>query len=432
MQVIPHVTNEIKDRIYAAGEGVNVLITEIGGTIGDIEGLPFTEAMRQFASEVGKANVLFLHMTLLPSLRAAGELKTKPTQQSVAKLREIGIQPDILVCRTEQPITKEIREKISLFCSVKKEAVIEEQDVNHSIYELPHMLKKEGLDELVISILGLDAPPPKQDDWEEVVHRLLNPKHKIKIGMVGKYMDLQDSYLSVNESIVHGGIRNDCEVEVSYIDAEDIEKDGPNALLSDLDGILVPGGFGDRGTEGKIIASQYARENNVPYFGLCLGMQIAVIDFARNQVGLTDANSTEFNANTPHPVIDIMGDQKEVKDKGATMRLGACPCVLKKGSLASISYGKEEVSERHRHRFEFNNEYRKQLEEAGLNISGVNPDRDLVEIIEVKDHKWFVAVQFHPEFQSKPNKAHPLFASFIEAALSRKLESCNQQASSVN
>ena len=337
VQVIPHVTNEIKNRIYAAGEGVNVLITEIGGTIGDIEGLPFTEAMRQFASEVGKANVLFLHMTLLPSLRAAGELKTKPTQQSVAKLREIGIKPDILVCRTEQPITEEIREKISLFCSVKKEAVIEEQDVNHSIYELPHMLKKEGLDELVISILGLDAPPPKQDDWEEVVHRLLNPKHKIKIGMVGKYMDLQDSYLSVNESIVHGGIRNDCEVEVSYIDAEDIERDGPDALLSDLDGILVPGGFGDRGTEGKIIASQYARENNLPYFGLCLGMQIAVIDFARNQVGLTDANSTEFNPDTPHPVIDIMGDQKEIEDKGATMRLGACPCVLKKDSLASIA-----------------------------------------------------------------------------------------------
>ena len=432
VQVIPHVTNEIKNRIYAAGEGVNVLITEIGGTIGDIEGLPFTEAMRQFASEVGKANVLFLHMTLLPSLRAAGELKTKPTQQSVAKLREIGIQPDILVCRTEQPITEEIREKISLFCSVKKEAVIEEQDVNHSIYELPHMLKKEGLDELVISILGLDAPLPKQDDWEEVVHRLLNPKHKIKIGMVGKYMDLQDSYLSVNESIVHGGIRNDCEVEVSYIDAEDIERDGPDALLSDLDGILVPGGFGDRGTEGKIIASQYARENNVPYFGLCLGMQIAVIDFARNQVGLTDANSTEFNSDTPHPVIDIMGDQKEIEDKGATMRLGACPCVLKKDSLASISYGKEEVTERHRHRFEFNNEYRQQLEEAGLIISGVNPDRDLVEIIEVRGHPWFVAVQFHPEFQSKPNKAHPLFASFIEAALARKLESCNQQAGSLN
>ena len=430
VQVIPHVTNEIKNRIYAAGEGVNVLITEIGGTIGDIEGLPFTEAMRQFASEVGKANVLFLHMTLLPSLRAAGELKTKPTQQSVAKLREIGIQPDILICRTEQPITEEIREKISLFCSVKKEAVIEEQDVNHSIYELPHMLKKEGLDELVISILGLDAPPPKQDDWEEVVHRLLNPKHKIKIGMVGKYMDLQDSYLSVNESIVHGGIRNDCEVEVSYIDAEDIERDGPQALLSELDGILVPGGFGDRGTEGKIIASQYARENKIPYFGLCLGMQIAVIDFARNQVGLKGANSTEFDPDTAYPVIDIMGDQKEVEAKGATMRLGACPCSLKNHTLASASYGREEVSERHRHRFEFNNEYRKQLEDAGLVISGINPDRDLVEIIEVKDHPWFLAVQFHPEFQSKPNKAHPLFASFIEAALTRNLESCNQGSSS--
>ena len=431
VQVIPHVTNEIKDRIYAAGEGVNVLITEIGGTIGDIEGLPFTEAMRQFASEVGKANVLFLHMTLLPTLRAAGELKTKPTQQSVAKLREIGIQPDILVCRTEQPITEEIREKISLFCSVKKEAVIEEQDVSHSIYELPHMLKKEGLDELVISILGLDAPAPKQDDWEEVVHRLLNPKHKIKIGMVGKYMDLQDSYLSVNESIVHGGIRNDCAVEVSYIDAEDIEQQGPESLLANLDGILVPGGFGDRGTEGKIIASRFARENNIPYFGLCLGMQIAVIDFARNVLGLTDANSTEFNPNTPHPVIDIMGDQKEIKDKGATMRLGACPCTLTKGSLAYAAYEKDQVSERHRHRFEFNNNYREQLEKAGLIVSGTNPDRDLVEIIEVKGHPWFVAVQFHPEFQSKPNKAHPLFASFVEAALVRKLESCNQQTGSV-
>jgi CTP synthase len=430
VQVIPHVTNEIKDRIYAAGEGVNVLITEIGGTIGDIEGLPFTEAMRQFASEVGKANVLFLHMTLLPSLRAAGELKTKPTQQSVAKLREIGIQPDILVCRTEQPITEEIREKISLFCSVKKEAVIEEQDVNHSIYELPHMLKKEGLDELVISILGLDAPAPKQDDWEEVVHRLLNPKHKIKIGMVGKYLDLQDSYLSVNESIVHGGIRNDCEVEVSYIDAEDIETKGAEELLSNLDGILVPGGFGDRGTEGKIMASRFARENNIPYFGLCLGMQIAVIDFARNQLGLTDANSTEFNPNTPHPVIDIMGEQKEIKDKGATMRLGAWPCVLKKGSLAYNAYEKESISERHRHRYEFNNQYREQLEEAGMLISGTNPDRGLVEIIEVKNHPWFVAVQFHPEFQSKPNQAHPLFASFVEAALVQKLESCNQQTGS--
>ena len=421
VQVIPHVTNEIKERIYAAGEGVNVLITEIGGTIGDIEGLPFTEAMRQFASEVGRANVLFLHMTLLPSLKAAGELKTKPTQQSVARLREIGIQPDILVCRTEQPITEEIREKLSLFCSVSKEAVIEELDVAHSIYELPHMLKKEGLDDLVTRFLGLDAPAPKLDEWEEVVHRLLNPKHKVRIGMVGKYMDLQDSYLSVNESLVHGGIRNDCEVEVLHIDAEDIERDGAEAHLASLDGILVPGGFGDRGTEGKIMASKYARENSIPYFGLCLGMQIAVIDYARNILGLENANSEEFDPDTPDPVIHIMDEQKSISDKGATMRLGACPCALKKGTASSTAYAKEEVSERHRHRFEFNNAYRKDLEKAGLVVAGVNPDRDLVEIVEVVDHPWFVGVQFHPEFQSKPNKAHPLFAAYIEATLAKSL-----------
>ncbi len=422
VQVIPHVTNEIKDRIYAAGEGVNALITEIGGTIGDIEGLPFTEAMRQFASEVGKANVLFVHMTLLPSLRAAGELKTKPTQQSVAKLREIGIQPDILICRTEQAMTEEIREKLSLFCSVPKEAVIEEMDVAHSIYELPHMLKNEGLDKLVTRFLGLDAPEPKQDEWEEVVHRLLNPKHKVRVGMVGKYMDLQDSYLSVNESLVHGGIRNDSAVEVIHIDAEDIEREGPETHLSSLNGILVPGGFGDRGTEGKILASKYAREQGIPYFGLCLGMQIAVIDFARNVLGLEKANSEEFDEDTPDPVIHIMDDQKNLQDKGATMRLGACPCSLKKGTFAHSAYGKEEISERHRHRFEFNNAYRKDLESAGLIVSGINPDRNLVEIVEVKDHPWFVGVQFHPEFQSKPNKAHPLFAAFIEASLSQKLD----------
>ena len=427
VQVIPHVTNEIKDRIYAAGEGVNVLITEIGGTIGDIEGLPFTEAMRQFASEIGKANVLFIHMTLLPSLKAAGELKTKPTQQSVAKLREIGIQPDILICRTEQPITEEIRDKLSLFCSVPKEAVIEEMDVAHSIYELPHMLKKEGLDTLVTNFLGFDAPAPKLDEWEEVVHRLLNPKHKVRVGMVGKYMDLQDSYLSVNESIVHGGIRNDCEVEVLHIDAEDIERDGPDAHLEKLDGILVPGGFGDRGTEGKIIASKYARENGIPFFGLCLGMQIAVIDFARNVLGLEKANSTEFDLESPDPVIHIMEEQVGIKDKGATMRLGACPCTLTSGSLAYQAYGREEISERHRHRYEFNNDYRDQFSEAGLIISGINPEKGLVEIVEVKNHPWFVGVQFHPEFQSKPNQAHPLFASFIEAALTKKLDPTSNQ-----
>ncbi len=421
VQVIPHVTNEIKDRIYAAGEGVNVLITEIGGTIGDIEGLPFTEAMRQFASEVGKANVLFVHMTLLPSLRAAGELKTKPTQQSVAKLREIGIQPDILVCRTEQPITEEIRDKLSLFCSVPKEAVIEEMDVTHSIYELPHMLKQEGLDTLVTRFLGLDAPAPKLDEWEEVVHRLIHPKHRVKIGMIGKYIDLQDSYLSVNESLVHGGIRNDTGVEVIHLDAEAIERDGAEAHLKGLDGILVPGGFGDRGTEGKILASKFAREEKIPFFGLCLGMQIAVIDFARNVLGKEKANSTEFDPDTPDPVIHIMDDQKSVTEKGATMRLGACPCRLKPGSFSRIAYDKEEVSERHRHRFEFNNSYREQMESAGLIVAGTNPDRDLVEIVEVQNHPWFVAVQFHPEFQSKPTKAHPLFAAFIEATLTRKL-----------
>ena len=427
VQVIPHVTNEIKERLQMAGEGVNVLITEIGGTIGDIEGLPFIEALRQFALEVGKANVFFLHVTLVPSLRAAGELKTKPTQQSVAKLREIGIQPDMLVCRTEQPITREIREKLSLFCNVPVEAVIEEMDVESSIYELPHMLHREGTDELVVKALGLDAPEPPLDEWEEVVRRLKEPKHLLRIAMVGKYMELQDSYLSVNESLIHGGIRNDSEVKVIRIDAEDIERDGCETYLQGLDGVVVPGGFGDRGTQGKIMAAQYARENQIPYFGLCLGMQIGVIEFARNVIGLEGANSTEFDKETPHPVIHIMEDQKNLSDKGATMRLGACPCQLKPNSIAAQSYGKDEVSERHRHRFEFNNKYRKAMEENGLRISGVNPERDLVEIVEMEDHPWFVGVQFHPEFQSKPTKAHPLFASFIEAGLAQTLRRKQQE-----
>ena len=428
VQVIPHVTNEIKERITEAGRGVNVLITEIGGTIGDIEGLPFTEAMRQFALDVGKANVLFIHMTLLPTLRAAGELKTKPTQQSVARLREIGIQPDILICRTEQVINDELREKLSLFCSVGKEAVIEEMDVENSIYELPHMLRKEGLDDLVTNALGLDAPAPKLDEWEEVVQRLKNPKHKVCIGMVGKYMDLQDSYLSVHESVTHGGIRNDTAVEIRRIDAEDIERDGASAHLGDLDGILVPGGFGDRGTEGKIMAAKFARENKVPYFGLCLGMQIAVIEFARNVAGLSLANSTEFDEDSPHPVIHIMADQKEITEKGATMRLGACPCRISRDSVSFASYECEDISERHRHRYEFNNDYRDRLSEKGLRVAGVNPERDLVEIVEVENHPWFVGVQFHPEFQSKPNKAHPLFAGFVEAVLTRNLATKQQGA----
>lgn len=420
VQVIPHVTNEIKQRIYdGAGDDVDVLITELGGTIGDIEGLPFLEAMRQFALEVGRDDVLFLHCTLLPYLKAAGELKTKPSQQSVAKLREIGIQPDILVCRTEQPMTNDMRQKLSLFCNVPPKAVIEEMDVETSIYELPLALKAENIDDLVVDHLKLDAPDNDMKVWHDVVRRLKAPSHKVEIGVVGKYIELQDAYKSVYESIIHAGISNDAAVRIVRLDAEDIEKD-PAKYLASLDGILIPGGFGDRGTEGKIAAAKFARENGLPYFGLCLGMQIAVIEYARNVAGLEEANSTEFNPDTPHPVIDIMADQKELTTKGGNMRLGACPCELLKDSFSYHAYGSETIEERHRHRFEFNNDYRKQLEGSGLRVAGVNPERDLVEIVEIPEHPWFVAVQFHPEFKSKPNAAHPLFANFIAAALKYK------------
>lgn len=420
VQVIPHVTNVIKQRIYdGAGDDVDVLITELGGTIGDIEGLPFLEAMRQFNLEVGRDNVLFLHCTLLPYLKAAGELKTKPSQQSVAKLREIGIQPDILVCRTEHPMTNDMRQKLSLFCNVPVKAVIEEIDVETSIYELPIALKAENIDDLVVDHLGLDAPDSDMKVWHDVVSRLKAPNHTVEIGVVGKYIELQDAYKSVYESIIHAGIANDAKVRIVRIDAEDLEKD-PAKHLAKLDGILIPGGFGDRGTEGKIAAAKYARENNIPYFGLCLGMQIAVIEYARNVAGLEDANSAEFNAETPHPVIDIMEDQKDLTTKGGNMRLGACPCKLSEDSFSYHAYGKEMIDERHRHRFEFNNAYRDKLEEAGLRIAGTNPERDLVEIVEIPGHPWFVAVQFHPEFKSKPNEAHPLFANFVAAALKYK------------
>jgi CTP synthase len=420
VQVIPHVTNEIKERIYAEGqEEVDILITELGGTIGDIEGLPFLEAMRQFALEAGRQNVLFLHCTLLPYLKAAGELKTKPSQQSVAKLREIGIQPDILVCRTEQPITTEMREKLSLFCNVPLKAVIEEQDVETSIYELPLALKAENVDDLIIEHLALHAPDNSMQVWHDVVRRLKEPNHTVTIGVVGKYIDLQDAYKSVYESITHAGIANDSSVRIARIDAEAIEVD-PDKHLADLDGILIPGGFGDRGTEGKIAAAKYARENKIPYFGLCLGMQIAVIEFARHVAGLENANSSEFDPETPYPVIDIMEDQKELTTKGNNMRLGTCPCKLSEDSFSYNAYERVEIQERHRHRYEFNNAYREKIEAAGLRIAGVNPERDLVEIVEIPDHPWFVAVQFHPEFKSKPNAAHPLFANFIAAALKHK------------
>ena len=420
VQVIPHVTNEIKARLYAAGEGVDVLITEIGGTVGDIEGLPFLEALRQFSLEVGKDNVLFIHVTLLPYLKAAGELKTKPSQQSVAKLREIGIQPDILVCRTEQPMTDDMRQKLSLFCNVEQKAVIEEMDVKHSIYELPIMLAEEGVDKLVVERLGIKAPESDMSAWKSIVRRLVSPSGGcVKIAVVGKYIDLQDAYKSIYESLAHAGVGNDCSVKILRIDSEDVERDGAEKYLSDADGILIPGGFGDRGIEGKILAAKYARENKIPYFGICLGMQIAVIEYARDVLGLDGANSTEFNESTLYPVINIMDDQKDIVDKGATMRLGSYECALVEGSRASKAYGQKSVRERHRHRFEFNNAYRKRLEDAGLVVAGINPKRNLVEIVEVKDHPWMVGVQFHPEFQSKPSKPHPLFCAFVGEALKR-------------
>ncbi|MFM8338274.1 MAG: CTP synthase [Opitutaceae bacterium] len=420
VQVIPHVTNEIKERIYAGGKDADVLITEIGGTTGDIEGLPFLEAMRQFALEVGPKDVVFIHVTLVPYLNAAGELKTKPTQQSVAKLREIGIQPHVLVCRTDHPLDHDLRDKLSMFCNVPVKGVIECRDVAHSIYELPLALQREGMDQLVLDLFGLKNPPPKRNLWEEIVRRILNPRHEVTIGVVGKYIELQDAYKSVYESITHAGIAHQCKVNIRRIDAEELEKRNGLSLLRGLDGILVPGGFGDRGTEGKIAAARYAREKGVPYYGLCLGLQIAVIEFARNVLGLKGANSTEFDPACAHPVINMMEEQKKIIDKGATMRLGSYECALTPGTLAHRAYGADSVRERHRHRFEVNNAYVDRLKRAGMVVSGINPRRNLVEVIELKGHPWFVATQAHPEFQSKPSKAHPLFAAFIGAALRGK------------
>jgi CTP synthase len=419
VQVIPHVTNEIKARLKSAGEGVDVLVTEIGGTVGDIEGLPFIEAMRQFALEVGKQNVAFIHVTLIPYLKAAEELKTKPSQQSVAKLREIGIQPDVLICRTEHPLSLEIREKLSMFCNVPVRAVIEERDVSSSIYELPQMLADENLDDIVCELLHLNAPKRPDSPWREVVRKLKSPARRVDVGVVGKYIELQDAYKSVYESITHGGIAHDCGVNIIRLDAETVELK-PEAALAGLDGLVVPGGFGNRGIEGKIAAVRHARETGLPYFGLCLGMQVAVIEFARNAAGLTGANSTEFDEKSPHPVIHLMEEQKGVTEKGATMRLGSYDCQLVDGTLARAAYGQENIRERHRHRYEFNNSYREILAKAGLRIAGVNPGRNLVEIVEVAAHPWFVGVQFHPEFQSKPTRPHPLFAAFIGAAIARR------------
>ncbi len=418
VQVIPHVTEEIKNRIRTlAGESqARIVITEIGGTTGDIEGLPFLEAIREFALEVGPDNVVFVHVTYIPYIKAAGELKTKPTQQSVAKLREIGIAPDIVVCRSERSIKQDLRQKISLFCNVPFQAVIEEKDVDHSIYEVPLILQREGMDELICRHFELQSPAADMTHWQEVIRKLTAPRHRIRLGVVGKYVELNDAYKSVYESIIHGGIANDCQVEIDKIDAEEIETDEPVNSLQGLSGILVPGGFGHRGIEGKISAVRYARENQLPFFGLCLGMQVATIEFARNVLKLEQAHSVEFETQPTDPVIALMNEQLEVTLLGGTMRLGAQDCDLTPGTQTARCYGdKSTVSERHRHRFEFNPTYREQFEAAGLIVSGSANDGKLVEIIELSDHPFFIACQFHPEFQSKPNSCHPLFQGFISA-----------------
>lgn len=426
VQVIPHITNEIKDWIKKLGEDYDITIVEIGGTVGDIESLPFLEAIRQFKKDVGKENVLYIHVSLLPYIKAAGELKTKPTQHSVKELRGIGIQPDILVCRTEMPISDKIREKLALFCDVDKEAVIEARDAR-TIYEVPLNLEKEGLGKLVTKKLNLPDREPNLDEWRKFVDRVVNPLNEITIGIVGKYVELKDAYLSIMEALIHAGAKNDTKVNINWIHSERLESEEFEELLdryredNQLDGILVPGGFGDRGVEGKINAIKYVRENDLPFLGICMGMQCAVIEFARNVCGLEGANSTEFDETTKYPVVDLLPEQKEIDAKGGTMRLGAYPAILKEGTLTYKLYGKKEVHERHRHRYEVNPEYHEILEDYGLTISGKSPDGRLAEFIEISKNRYFIATQAHPEFKSRPNKPHPLFDGLVRASLGEKL-----------
>lgn len=421
VQVIPHITNEIKERIKRASKDreVDIVITEIGGTVGDIESLPFLEAIRQIKNDVGKENVMYIHVTLVPYLNKAGELKTKPTQHSVKELRGIGIQPDALICRTEMPLSQDIKDKIALFCDLDSREVIENIDAE-SIYEIPTMLEEEGLPQLVIEHLNLECDELDLTEWTNMVEKIKAPKETITIALVGKYIELKDAYLSVAESLRHGGIYNDVNVDIKWVHAEEIDDGNGNDLLKDVDGILVPGGFGDRGIGGKISAIKYAREKKIPFFGLCLGMQLAVVEFARNVLGLKDAHSSEIDPTTKNPVIDLMPEQKDLDSFGAPMRLGLHPCKLAKDSKAMAIYGEELIYERHRHRYELNNKYRKRLEENGLLMTGVSPDERLVEIIELKDHPWFIGCQFHPEFKSRPTKAHPLFKDFIRVCKERK------------
>ncbi len=430
VQVIPHITDEIKAAILQLDGSVDIAIIEIGGTIGDIEGLPFVEAIRQLRGDLGKEYTLFIHLTLVPYIKTAGEVKTKPTQHSVRELRADGIQPDILVCRTEVPLTSELKSKIALFCNVPKDAVITAVDVDN-IYEVPLHLHEEGLDSKILELLNVWTGQPNIEPWQKLVANLKAPKHSVTIAITGKYVDLTESYKSLHEALVHGGIANDAEVNLRYLSAEDLETKDPKELLQGCDGILVPGGFGKRGAEGKIQAITYARENKIPFFGICLGMQLAVVEYSRSVAGIPKAHSSELDPKTTDPVIylckewfDYRNNKVQVRDEssemGGTLRLGAYPCILKEDSFAMTAYQSEEISERHRHRFEFNNEYRQKLEEAGLKVSGTSPDNNLVEIVEIEDHPWFLGCQFHPEFKSKPMKPHPLFREFIKAALKHK------------
>ncbi|MCG6981997.1 MAG: CTP synthase [Deltaproteobacteria bacterium] len=432
VQVVPHITDEIKKCIFGVTDDVDVAIIEIGGTVGDIEGLPFLEAIRQVKSDVGKENVVYIHLTLVPYIRAAGEVKTKPTQHSVKELSSIGIQPNILLCRTEIDLSKEIKAKIAHFCNVEPEAVITAQDVE-SIYEVPLKFHQQGLDDKIVQFLNIWTRAPRLEQWEELVYKLKNPTYEVNIGIVGKYIDLRESYKSLNEALVHGGVANDCRVTLSYIDSEEVEKEGGHDLLAQADGILVPGGFGARGFTGKIKAIKHARENRVPFFGICLGMQMAVVEFSRNVAGIDEAHSMEFDPDTREPVIYLMREWYDYQTKsvqrrdensnlGGTMRLGQYPCMLEEHSNASQAYGKSEIYERHRHRYEFNNDYREILGSKGLRFTGLSPDKQLVEIVELSDHPWFLGCQFHPEFKSRPMDPHPLFRDFIKYSLENAIQ----------
>jgi CTP synthase len=420
VQVIPHITDEIKASIRQAAQGVDAIIVEVGGTVGDIESLPFLEAIRQMRYDVGPGNAVYMHLTLLPYIGAAGEVKTKPTQHSVMKLREIGIQPDFLICRTDREISKELKDKIAMFCNVDTGNVFTSPDVK-SIYELPLELHRQGLDERLAETLNIWSRAPRLERWEDILRKIYSPaRGEVKVGIVGKYVDLKESYKSLNESLLHGGIANDVKVNLHFVDSQEVEAQGAEALLSDVDAVLVPGGFGVRGTEGKIAAVRYARERRLPFFGICLGLQMAVVEFSRNVLGLAGANSLEFNEHTPHPVVTLMESQVKVQDKGGTMRLGTYACALKAGTRARELYGEDVIQERHRHRYEVNNAYRGRLQEAGLVVSGHNPELNLVEMIELADHPYFVGCQAHPEFKSKPFAPHPLFSGFISAAVKHR------------